>query len=174
MALCFSKRAIHPAQRKRHPQTPSDPSVPNTSRMSNSIPVLDQFKLTGKTALITGGNGGIGAAMATALAEAGADIIIIQIPNDTSDFHKSITSLSRKVGVYDCDLAETNNIRACVAQILNDGHVIDILVNCAGVSGHRPIENVDDEFREKVCPNTSRTLLCSRFHSLDQLSSSSG
>lgn len=118
--------------------------------MANSTHVLEQFKLTGKTALVTGGNGGIGAAMATALAEAGADIIILQIPNDTSEFHKSISLLGRKVNVYDCDLAQTSNIRTCVAQILSDGHVIDILINCAGVSGHRAVEDVDDEFREKV------------------------
>jgi 2-deoxy-D-gluconate 3-dehydrogenase len=118
--------------------------------MSNSTLVLDQFKLDDKTALVTGGNGGIGAAMVTALAEAGADIIILQIPNDPSDFHKAISPLGRRVSVYDCDLSETRNIRECVSKILSDGHVIDILVDCAGVSGHRAIENVTDEFREKV------------------------
>src|SRR5258706_7992770 len=109
--------------------------------MSNSIPFVEQLKLTSKTALVTGGNGGIGAAMATALAEAGADIIILQIPNDLSEFYKSISSLGRKVSVYDCDLAKISNIRACIAQILSDGHVIDILINCAGVSGHRAVED---------------------------------
>ncbi|KAN0107796.1 gluconate 5-dehydrogenase [Hyaloscypha variabilis] len=118
--------------------------------MANSTTVFDLFKLDGKTALVTGANGGIGAAMATALAEAGADIIIVQIPGDTSDFHTTISALGRKVSVYDCDLAGTRNIRDCVAKILSDGHVIDILINCAGVSGHRAIEDVDDEFREKV------------------------
>jgi 2-deoxy-D-gluconate 3-dehydrogenase len=119
-------------------------------KMPNSTTALDLFKLDGKTALVTGANGGIGAAMATALAEAGADIIIIQIPGDTSDFHTTISAMGRKVRVYDCDLAETRNIRDCVAKILSVGHVIDILINCAGVSGHRAIENVDDEFRQKV------------------------
>jgi 2-deoxy-D-gluconate 3-dehydrogenase len=45
--------------------------------MADSIPSL--FSLQGKTTLITGGTRGIGAAMAIALAEAGADIILVQV-----------------------------------------------------------------------------------------------
>jgi 2-deoxy-D-gluconate 3-dehydrogenase len=118
--------------------------------MSSSTQVLDQFKLDGKTALVTGGNGGIGAAMATALAEAGSDIIILQIPGDISNFHLSIAALGRKVFVYECDLSQTQNIKNCLAKIYSDGLVIDILINCAGVSGHRAVEDVTDEFRDKV------------------------
>ncbi|KAF4463138.1 2-deoxy-d-gluconate 3-dehydrogenase [Fusarium albosuccineum] len=114
--------------------------------------VLDLFRINGKTALITGANGGIGGAMATTLAEAGADIIILQIPGDPSTSTKeALEKLSAKVAVYDCDLTSVPNIREVVKQIIEkDGREIDILINCAGVSGHKPILEVDDDFREKV------------------------
>lgn len=118
--------------------------------MSFTSSVLDLFRFDGTTALVTGGNGGIGAAMVTSLAEAGADIIIIQISGDTSNFHETISAIGRKAAVYDCDLADVKCIRECIAKILSDGNVIDILINCAGVSGHRPILDIDDTFREKV------------------------
>jgi 2-deoxy-D-gluconate 3-dehydrogenase len=51
------------------------------SSLSN-VPVRDLFDLTGKTAILTGATGGIGLATTTALAEAGADIVSIQMPTD--------------------------------------------------------------------------------------------
>lgn len=49
--------------------------------------VLDLFKLDGQTALITGGTRGIGAAMTIALAEAGADILLVQVRQPLSRVH---------------------------------------------------------------------------------------
>lgn len=114
--------------------------------------VLDLFRISGKTALITGANGGIGGAMAEALAEAGANIIIIQIPGDsTTSTKEALAKLSATVHTYDCDLADEAAIKKTVADIIDrDGHAIDILINCAGVSGHRAILDVDDAFRHKV------------------------
>ena len=113
---------------------------------------LDLFRISGKVALITGANGGIGGAMALALAEAGANIIILQIPGDPNTSTKeALAALPVKVSVYDCDLADVTSIRETVERIVDkDGHQIDILINCAGVSGHKPILEVDDAFREKV------------------------
>lgn len=114
--------------------------------------VLDLFQIGGKTALVTGANGGIGGAMAIALAEAGANIIIIQIPGDSNTSTKdSLAHLPVKVSVYDCDLRSVDDIRKTVKQITEeDGRQIDILINCAGVSGHKPIADVDDAFRAKI------------------------
>ncbi|KEY73477.1 hypothetical protein S7711_07501 [Stachybotrys chartarum IBT 7711] len=114
--------------------------------------VLDLFRIDGKTALITGANGGIGGAMAEALAEAGANIIILQIPGDTSTATKeALAKLPIKVTVYDCDISNVEQIRDTVTAVtVRDGQQIDILINCAGTSGHKAILETDDEFREKV------------------------
>lgn len=114
--------------------------------------ILNLFRLNDKRALITGANGGIGGAMAVALAEAGASIVILQIPGDTNTSTKDeLIALSAKFSVYDCDLSSVSNIRETVKKIIDEeGLPIDILINCAGVSGHKPILDVDDTFREKV------------------------
>ena len=114
--------------------------------------VLDLFRIRGKTALITGANGGIGGAMATALAEAGANIVIVQIPGDPNTSTKeALAALPVEVSVYDCDLRSVADIRETLKRITEkDGQQIDILINCAGVSGHKPVLDVDDAFREKV------------------------
>jgi NAD(P)-dependent dehydrogenase (short-subunit alcohol dehydrogenase family) len=99
--------------------------------------VLSLFNLTGKTAVITGGNGGIGGGMARGLAEAGADIIIIQLPGEKSTFATELSAATnRRVDVYDCDLAKPEYIQAVVADIIErDGRTVDILCNCAGIGG---------------------------------------
>ncbi|KAM6510039.1 hypothetical protein FALCPG4_017670 [Fusarium falciforme] len=76
------------------------PPVPSTCNGQHmSTPSL--FNLTGKTALVTGGNDGIGSGMARGLAEAGADIIIIQIPGEVSSVAEQLrTDTGRWVDVY--------------------------------------------------------------------------
>ena len=56
--------------------------------------ILDKFKLDGKTALVTGGNKGIGKSYATALAEAGADIISVSYEEDFSEIEEEFSSVN--------------------------------------------------------------------------------
>ncbi|CAK7224473.1 hypothetical protein SEUCBS140593_005581 [Sporothrix eucalyptigena] len=113
---------------------------------------LSLFDLTGKTALVTGANGGIGGGMARGLADAGADIIIVQIPGEQSSFHAELAAATgRKVTVYDCDMADSAGIRAAVQRVLDDGHVIDILCNVAGItSGSIPILHETDTHKDAI------------------------
>lgn len=114
--------------------------------------IFDLLRLDGKTAIITGANGGIGGAMAEVLAEAGANIIIIQAPGDNNSSTKdTLAKLPVQVTSYDCDLTSVEAIRQTVSEITDrDGHAIDILINCAGMSGHKEILDVDDDFRERI------------------------
>ncbi len=128
------------------------PAVPNVC-LGETTPTPSLFDLAGKTALVTGGNGGIGSGIARGLAEAGADIIIIQIPGELSDFPQQLAeSTGRRVDTYNCDLASSDAIRETVKDVLErDGRTVDILCNVAGISGRFvPILDETDAHRELV------------------------
>ncbi|KAL7268903.1 hypothetical protein RUND412_008457 [Rhizina undulata] len=100
------------------------------------------FDLTGKTALVTGGTRGIGQAIAVALAEAGADIILVQRnPNDTAT-KTLITNLSRTCSIIGCDLGSPNAVSTLIPDLINTPTLpngrIDILVNSAGIQRRHP------------------------------------
>ena len=67
--------------------------------------ILDQFKLDGKTAIVTGASRGLGEAMALGLAEAGADIVLVG-RSDLKAVQKKIEKLGRRVVCVNADLAK--------------------------------------------------------------------
>lgn len=91
------------------------------------------FSLKGETALITGGTRGIGQAVAIALAEAGADVILVQRNTSNTETQKAIEALGRKAPIYTADLSSPSDVEALTPRILGDGHVVRVLVNCAGI-----------------------------------------
>lgn len=99
---------------------------------------MDLFSLTGKTALITGGTRGIGQAMAVALAEAGADILLALRSGADTATKTKVEALGRKCTLYDVDISSRESVAALVPAILKDGHRIDVLVNCAGIQRRHP------------------------------------
>ncbi|KAL4806630.1 hypothetical protein BDV18DRAFT_152083 [Aspergillus unguis] len=99
---------------------------------------MDLFSLTGRTALVTGGTRGIGQSMALALAQAGADIVLIQRDTSNQSTKQQIEQLGRKASIYTADLASQASVSAVTAQVLKDGHDIDILLNCAGIQRRHP------------------------------------
>ncbi|KIN04187.1 hypothetical protein OIDMADRAFT_159456 [Oidiodendron maius Zn] len=96
------------------------------------------FSLEGQTALVTGGTRGIGQAAAIALAEAGADIILIQRDRAQDTTLKAINATGRKATIYTADLASQEQVAALTPAILKDGHKINILINCAGIQRRHP------------------------------------
>ncbi|KAL1898543.1 hypothetical protein Sste5346_003447 [Sporothrix stenoceras] len=128
------------------------PAEPAPSVSSIDAATMSLFDLSGKTALVTGANGGIGGGMARGLADAGADIIIFQIPGEQSNFHSELaTATGRKVFVYDCDMGDSAGIRQVVQKVLDDGHNIDILCNVAGItSGSIPILHETDTHKDAI------------------------
>lgn len=128
------------------------PAEPAPAVASIDAATMSLFDLSGKTALVTGANGGIGGGMARGLADAGADIIIFQIPGEQSTFHSELAAATgRKVTVYDCDMSDSAGIRQTVQKVLDDGHNIDILCNVAGItSGSIPILHETDTHKDAI------------------------
>ncbi len=109
------------------------------------------FDLTGKTALITGGNKGIGAGMALGLAQAGADIIIASRTVESgSEIEKQITALGRSFKFYKMDASDRSSVYAFLKNVLAADQKIDILVNNAGTILRKPVAEHPDEWWDGV------------------------
>ncbi|KAF2721019.1 NAD(P)-binding protein [Polychaeton citri CBS 116435] len=121
----------------------SEASSSSTTIMSSSVQQL--FDLSGKTALITGGTRGIGQAMTVALAEAGADVLLVQRDTSNQATKQQVETLGRKAQIYVADLASRQSMKELVPKILADGHQIDILVNCGGIQRRHPSHQFPDE-----------------------------
>ncbi|HTL67848.1 MAG TPA: 2-dehydro-3-deoxy-D-gluconate 5-dehydrogenase KduD [Lacunisphaera sp.] len=94
--------------------------------------ILDLFKLNGKTAIVTGAARGLGQGMALALAEAGADIVAVDIlPADETA--AQVGALGRKCIKIAANLGDRATIPALIATARQTFASLDILVNCAGI-----------------------------------------
>jgi 2-deoxy-D-gluconate 3-dehydrogenase len=116
------------------------------------VNVIDQFRLDGQTALVTGCKRGIGRAMALALAEAGADLIGVSrsLESTGSDVEKEILALGRKFRAYAADFSNRVAVYDFIRQVTSDFPVIDILVNNAGTILRRPAAEHPDEYWDEV------------------------
>ncbi|MBN2697995.1 MAG: gluconate 5-dehydrogenase [Bacteroidales bacterium] len=108
------------------------------------------FDLTGKRALVTGGTHGLGMAIATGLAEAGAEIIINDMfPEKLESAKKEYHSRGIKAHTFILDVTDENAVEKMIPQMESEVGPIDILVNNAGIIKRIPIlEMKADEFRE--------------------------
>lgn len=110
------------------------------------------FDLSGKTALVTGCNKGIGKAMAIGLAEAGADIIGVSgsLELSGSDIEKQVQAVGRKFRAYAANLSDREALYAFIQKLQAENPVIDILVNNAGTIMRKPAAEHPDEYWDTV------------------------
>lgn len=127
------------------------------------LPGIKLFDLTGQTAIVTGGSKGLGKAMASALASAGAKLVIVSRHAEearavaaelASDFGHRAIGLAT-------DIAEPDKVDAMVAAALKEFGRIDILINSAGINLRGPIDELEVEaFSEVMRVNVTGTWLC--------------
>ena len=108
--------------------------------------VLDQFRLDGKTALVTGASRGLGRAIAIGLAEAGADIIAVASKaENAAATTKKLEKIGRKSAALGCDQSSAKEIATTIDKALEFSGRIDILVNNAGTIRRAPAAVTSDE-----------------------------
>jgi len=114
--------------------------------------ILDQFKLDGKIAVVTGCRRGIGKALAIALAEAGADIIGVSKALEArgSEVEKAVVQAGRKFHPYQCDFRRREAVHQFAARVLADFPAVDILVSNAGTARRSPVAEHSDEYWDEV------------------------
>jgi len=134
------------------------------------------FDLSGKTALITGCDKGIGKAYALGLAEAGADIIGASRSLDSgSAIEKEITALNKKFKPYKIDLGDRKSLYDFIDKVKSENSTVDILVNNAGTILRKPVAEHPDEYWDKVIDiNLNAQFILTREFGKDMLERGSG
>ena len=120
------------------------------------------FDLSGKIALVIGGHGGIGRAIALGLAEAGADVAVASRNLEALQATvKDIESKARKSLAVTVDIVDEKQVNDMVARVLETFPRIDILVNAAGLAIRKPADSFPvDEWQRVMDINTRGTFLC--------------
>jgi 2-deoxy-D-gluconate 3-dehydrogenase len=124
---------------------------------------MSLFDLTGRVAIVTGGNGGIGLGMAKGLAGAGATVVIAARNREKSlAAAAELERLGGKSGVVALDVADPASCRAMVAEVLEQHGRLDIVVNNAGMSIRKPPEAYAvEEWRQVIETNlTGAFVIC--------------
>jgi 2-deoxy-D-gluconate 3-dehydrogenase len=141
------------------------------------LSILEQFKLDGKTALVTGARRGIGKAMAVALAEAGADIVATSasLESENSEVSQEVQAHGSRYWGYACDLGDRKAIYELIARVKSECPPIDILVNNAGTVLRKPAAEHPDEYWDKIIDvNLNAQFVLAREFGRDMLERGSG
>jgi NAD(P)-dependent dehydrogenase (short-subunit alcohol dehydrogenase family) len=154
-----STRRARPEQRiKQYPKNPLPKQHQDKPGIEADITPRPQYKaphyraagkLEGKVALITGGDSGIGRAVAVLFAREGADVAFTYLPEEERDANETIGAVraeGRRAVAIEGDLTELKFCESCVEQTVAELGQLDILVNNAAFQQHQPsLEDVDDE-----------------------------
>ncbi len=117
------------------------------------------FDLTGKVALVTGGNGGIGLGMAKGLAEAGATVMVAG--RDADKNRQAVKALGANADAVAADMAEEAGVKAVVAAAVQKFGRLDILVNNAGINIRKPPQDyVMEEWHRVMNINLTSLFVC--------------
>jgi 2-dehydro-3-deoxy-D-gluconate 5-dehydrogenase len=122
------------------------------------------FDLSGRVAIVTGGNGGIGLGMAKGLAQAGASIVVAaRNPEKNAAAVRELEGLGARAVALEVDVAEQAACRAMVQSTLEKFGRLDILINNAGTNIRKqPEDYTQDEWHLILDTNLSSAFMCSQ------------
>jgi NAD(P)-dependent dehydrogenase (short-subunit alcohol dehydrogenase family) len=114
--------------------------------------VIDRFRLDGKVAVVTGASSGLGAAFATGLAEAGADVAICARRADRlQQTAEAVRALGRRCHAVTADVAIPEDCTRVVEETVRELGAVHVLVNNAGIGTAVPAtRETPDEFRRVI------------------------
>lgn len=112
--------------------------------------ILDAFKLTGKNALVTGSRQGLGAAIALALAQAGANVACHGLSPKPGDICARIRDMGRESFYVHGDVSDPNVCTELVSRTVAEFGSIDILVNNAGTIKRAPAIDFPQEYWDQL------------------------
>jgi len=139
--------------------------------------ILDQFKLNGRIALVTGCKHGIGKSITMALAEAGAGIIGVSLTLEESgsEIEQELRALGQEFKGYQCDLGDRQSLYNFISRVKADNPVIDILFSNAGtVIRKAAIGHQDDSWDRIIEVNLTSHFILSREIGKDMVARKSG
>jgi NAD(P)-dependent dehydrogenase (short-subunit alcohol dehydrogenase family) len=127
--------------------------------------VLDTFRLDGRRALVTGGARGLGHTMATALAEAGADVALSGRSLDAcaSAAAAIAQSTGQRTAAFAADVSKADDIERLAVEVERAFGPVDILINNAGVNIRGPIQQLTEaDWDHVIDTNLKGPFLCAR------------
>jgi 2-deoxy-D-gluconate 3-dehydrogenase len=139
--------------------------APSLKALQKIMSVLSQFDLSGKTALVTGCNRGIGRAMAMALAEAGADIVGVSATLDLekSEVGKAVRQLGRQFFPYQSDFSNRDSLYEFIRRVKAEHDSVDILINNAGTIRRAPAaQHADKDWDDVLSINLDAPFILAR------------
>ena len=123
--------------------------------------VKELFDLTGKVAIVTGGAVGLGYQMAEGLAEAGADLAILDLNPKVGDALKGLEKAGRRVLPLTADVSKREQVVQAVDRVEKEFGRIDVLINDAGINDVHPIAPEGLETWERIMAvNITGVYLC--------------
>lgn len=122
------------------------------------------FDLTGKVAIVTGGNGGIGLGMARGLARAGASVVIAGRNQAKSESAaREVETLGAKALAVAVDVTDKNAVADMVEATMKAFNRLDILINNAGINIRKPAQTLSlDDWHSVIDTNLTSAFLCAQ------------
>ncbi len=128
--------------------------------------VLDRLRLDGQTAVVTGGNRGIGRAIAEGMADVGANVVVAN--RDAESGHEAAAAVADETGAetlaVPADVTDEADVEALMSATVDEFGDLDVLVNNAGIVHHSAVSNKSiAEWQETIDVNLTGAYRCAKY-----------